>query len=264
MTKRIIPCLDVKAGRVVKGVNFADLVDAGDPKEIARAYNLMGADELIFLDIMATLEMRDTICQVVEEVANQVFIPLTVGGGIRSVDDLRKILRAGADKTAINSAAVNNPELITAGAKIFGSQCIVVAIDGQRRRDNTGWNVYTHGGTRNTGLDLLTWASEVERRGAGEILLTSIDADGTGTGFDLEMTRAVSEIVQIPVIASGGAGSVKDFLNVFTLGGADAALAASLFHFGQLSVAQVKTGLKKSGIPVRIMDEGPNGKVKVR
>ncbi|AZR74027.1 imidazole glycerol phosphate synthase subunit HisF [Anoxybacter fermentans] len=251
LTKRIIPCLDVKDGRVVKGVNFKGLVDAGDPVEIAAVYNRMGADELVFLDITATVEGRDTICHVVEEVAAQVFIPLTVGGGIRTVADMKKMLRAGADKVAINSAAVKNPDLITEGARIFGSQCIVVAVDGKKREDGAGWNVYTHGGSRDSGIDLIDWVREVEMRGAGEILLTSIDADGTKKGFDLEMTRAVAEVVNIPVIASGGAGSLNDFVEVLTRGKADAALAASLFHFGELTINQVKAALVKAGVSVR-------------
>lgn len=258
LTKRIIPCLDVKAGRVVKGVNFDDLVDAGDPVEIARLYNQLGADELIFLDITATLEGRKTICQIVEQVANQVFIPLTVGGGINTVQEMRTVLRAGADKIAINSAAVRNPKLITEGAEIFGSQCIVVAIDGKRRANDDGWNIYTHGGTRDSGIDLLNWVKEVEKRGAGEILLTSIDTDGTKRGFDIEMTSVVSKTVMIPVIASGGAGQSQDFVRVFKAAKADAALAASLFHFGILSILEVKELLREEGIPVRIIPENKN------
>ena len=251
LTKRIIPCLDIKEGRVVKGINFQDLRDAGDPVEIAAAYNQMGADELVFLDITATIEKRDTICSMVGRVASQVFIPLTVGGGIRTVEDMKKILRAGADKIAINSAAVRSPELISQGAAIYGSQCIVVAIDGKMRPDDSGWNIYTHGGRKDTGIDLLQWVREVERRGAGEILLTSIDADGTKDGYDLEMTKSVVESVNIPVIASGGAGAKGDFGRVFKEARADAALAASLFHFGELTVTEVKEELYQAGIPVR-------------
>lgn len=253
LTKRIIPCLDVKAGRVVKGINFNNLIDAGDPVEIARLYNQLGADELIFLDITATLEGRATIYQIVEQVADQVFIPLTVGGGISTIEEMKKVLRAGADKITINSAAVRSPELITQGAEVFGSQCLVVAIDGKRRADDTGWNVYTHGGTKDSGLDLLTWAKEVEERGAGEILLTSIDTDGTKTGFDLEMIKKIVKTVKIPVIASGGAGCLEDFLQVFRLAEADAALAASLFHFGELSISQIKELLRREGVAVRMI-----------
>lgn len=255
LTKRIIPCLDVKDGRVVKGVNFVDLLDAGDPVEIARMYDQMGADELVFLDITATVEERDTICQIVEQVATQVFIPLTVGGGVRSIADMKRLLRAGADKIGINSAAVKDPTLISQGARIYGSQCIVIAMDGKKRSDGKGWNVYTHGGRQDTGLDLLDWVQEVEGRGAGEILLTSIDADGTKAGFDLEMVAAVTEAVQIPVIASGGAGAVQDFVEVFTQAQADAALAASLFHFGELQIDEVKAGLQQAKLPVRMTEK---------
>ncbi len=251
LTKRIIPCLDVKNGRVVKGVNFVGLVDAGNPVEVARRYNEMGADELVFLDITATVEERATICQVVQEVAAEVFIPLTVGGGIRQLEDMKKILRAGADKVAINSAAVKDPDLIRTGAKMFGSQCIVVAIDGKKRSDGTGWNVYTHGGRQDTGMDLLDWVSKVESLGAGEILLTSIDADGTKAGFDLPMLQAVASKVNIPVIASGGAGSLEDFVEVLTVGQADAALAASIFHFKELTISEVKSELESRGVLVR-------------
>ncbi len=251
LTKRIVPCLDVKNGRVVKGVNFKGLIDAGDPVEIARKYDQMGADELVFLDITATVEERTTICQVLERVASEVFIPLTVGGGISRIEDMKKNLRAGADKIAINSAAVRDPQLIRKGAKVFGSQCVVVAIDGKMRPDGTGWNVFTHGGRQDTGMDLIDWVTRVEELGAGEILLTSIDADGTKAGFDLPMVQAVASKVSIPVIASGGAGSLKDFAEVLTIGEADAALAASLFHFGEMSISELKEGLEAEGILVR-------------
>ncbi len=251
LTRRIIPCLDVKDGRVVKGVNFIDLIDAGDPVGVARIYNEEGADELVFLDITATEEGRDTICNLVEEVAGQVFIPLTVGGGIRTVEDMKRVLRAGADKVGINSAAVKDPDLITRGAGIFGSQCIVVAVDASMRPDSGGWNVYIHGGKRDAGIDLLEWVEEIEARGAGEILLTSIDADGTKDGFDLEMIQAVTDIAGIPVIASGGAGSIDDFIQVFKETGADAGLAASIFHFGEVEIPLIKNKLAGAGIPVR-------------
>lgn len=251
LTKRIIPCLDIKEGRVVKGVNFVNLVDAGNPVEIAKEYSKKGADELVFLDITATVEGRDIICQLVEEVADQVFIPLTVGGGIRSIEDMKKILRAGADKVAINSAAVKTPDLINRGVKVFGSQCIVVAIDAKINDREDGWTVYTHGGKRDTGIDLLEWVLEVEERGAGEILLTSIDFDGTKVGYDLDMVKAVTEVSNLPVIASGGAGSIEDFINVFTLTEVDAALAASLFHFGEVTIEELKNKLKEEGIHIR-------------
>ena len=258
LAKRIIPCLDVKDGRVVKGVNFIDLIDAGDPVAQAQVYDREGADELVFLDITATHEARNIMIDVVRRVADSVFIPFTVGGGIRSVDDMRALLLAGADKVSVNSAAVKNPSVITEGAVRFGSQCIVVAIDARRRQGSdrqargAGWDVYVSGGRINTGLDAIGWAREVERRGAGEILLTSMDGDGTKEGYDVELTRAISHAVQIPVIASGGAGRLEHFTTALTEGGAAAALAASLFHFKELSVMQVKEYLVGAGVPVRI------------
>jgi len=258
LAKRIIPCLDVKDGRVVKGVNFVDLVDAGDPVAQAQVYDSEGADELVFLDITATHENRDTVINMVRSVADTVFIPFTVGGGIRTVDDMRAMLMAGADKVSINSAAVHTPTLIEEGAQRFGSQCIVVAIDARKRQGadraarGEGWDVYVSGGRINTELDAVGWAKEAERRGAGELLLTSMDGDGTQEGYDVTLTRAISDAVSIPVIASGGAGRPDDFAAALTEGGASAALAASLFHFRQLSVMQVKEHLKKAGVPVRI------------
>ena len=255
LAKRIIPCLDVKNGRVVKGVNFVDLVDAGDPVEQARIYDAEGADELIFLDITATHENRDTVLEMAKAVAEQVFIPFTVGGGIRTVGDMRGILRAGADKISINSAAVQNPTLISEGAEAFGSQAIVVAIDARRMPGGDlkapKWEVFVSGGRKATGLDAVEWAKEVERLGAGEILLTSMDGDGTQEGYDLALTRAIAEAVGIPVIASGGAGKLDHFAQALTDGKADAALAASLFHFKQLSIGDVKRHLAARGIPVR-------------
>ena len=252
LAKRIIPCLDVKDGRVVKGVNFLNLRDAGDPVEQACVYDAARADELVFLDITATHERRDTVRNMVRAVADSVFIPFTVGGGIRTVDDIRTILLAGADKTSINSAAVRRPELIEEGAKRFGSQCIVVAIDSKKTgKTPSGWEVYVTGGRTPTGIDTLAWAREVEDRGAGEILLTSMDGDGTQAGFDLPVTRAVADRVNIPVIASGGAGALEHFYDVLTEGGAHAALAASLFHYGQLTVAEIKAYLAERGIAVR-------------
>ena len=255
LAKRIIPCLDVKNGRVVKGVNFVDLVDAGDPVEQARIYDTEGADELIFLDITATHENRDTVLEMAKAVAEQVFIPFTVGGGIRTVGDMRGILRAGADKISINSAAVQNPTLISEGAEAFGSQAIVVAIDARRVPGGDPkapkWEVFVSGGRKATGLDAVEWAKEVERLGAGEILLTSMDGDGTQEGYDLALTRAIAEAVGIPVIASGGAGKLDHFAQALTDGKADAALAASLFHFKQLSIGDVKRHLAARGIPVR-------------
>jgi cyclase len=252
LAKRIIPCLDVKDGRVVKGVNFVNLQDAGDPVEQAQIYDAARADELVFLDITATHEKRDTVRNMVRAVADSVFIPFTVGGGIRSVEDVRTILLAGADKTSVNSAAVRRPELITEGAKRFGSQCIVVAIDSKKTgKTPSGWEVYVTGGRTPTGIDALEWAQEVEARGAGEILLTSMDADGTQAGYDIPVTRAIAELVRIPVIASGGAGTLEHFYRVLTDGGAHAALAASLFHYGQLTVAEIKGYLAERGIPVR-------------
>lgn len=249
-TKRIIPCLDVKDGKVVKGINFVGLKEVGDPVELARQYYEQGADELVFLDITATNEERDTIAELVSKVAAEIFIPFTVGGGIRSLEDIRKILLAGADKVSLNSAAVKNPQLIKEGAEKFGSQCIVLAIDAKKRADG-GWNVYTAGGRNDTGIDLLDWVSEGLRLGAGEILLTSMDADGTKQGYDLEMLQAVQKIAHVPLIASGGCGSLEDFKEVFLNDAADAALAASLFHYGELTVGQVKEALAEVGIPVR-------------
>ena len=251
-TKRIIPCLDVKDGRVVKGVNFVDLKDAGDPVEIAKAYDAAGADEVVFLDITASSDNRETVVDMVKKVAEHVFIPFTVGGGIRSVDDIRKILRAGADKVSLNSAAIDRPELIHEAALKFGSQCVVVAIDGKKRQDGSGWNVYKHGGRIDVGLDVVEWARKAEELGAGEILLTSMDGDGTKAGYDLELTSAVAQAVSIPVIASGGAGKLEDFYDAFAIGRADAALAASLFHFKELEIKQVKEYLRDRNIPVRL------------
>lgn len=251
-TKRIIPCLDVTNGRVVKGVNFVNLVDAGDPVEIAKYYNKSMADELVFLDITASSDRRSTIVELVEKVAKEIFIPFTVGGGISSIEDIRKILNAGADKVSINSKAVENPNLISETAKRFGSQCIVVAIDAKKRDDNFGYDVYINGGRINTGKDALDWAKEVEALGCGEILLTSMDKDGTKDGFDLELTKLISNNVNIPVIASGGAGKINDFYDVLKDDCADAALAASLFHFKELTVMEVKEYLKDRNIEVRI------------
>ncbi|MDR3264381.1 MAG: imidazole glycerol phosphate synthase subunit HisF [Synergistaceae bacterium] len=260
LTKRIIPCLDVSGGCVVKGVNFVNLRNAGDPVEIAAGYNEAGADELVFLDITASHEGRDTIVDLVRRTAERVFIPLTVGGGIRSVDDVRKILSAGADKISLNSAALARPELIAEVATFFGSQCAVVAIDAKRRTgredgEKPGWDVYLNGGRVKTDKDAVEWAREAERLGAGEILLTSMDRDGTKDGYDLEVTAAIAEAVRIPVIASGGAGTKEHFYEAFAVGKADAALAASLFHFGELGVVEVKEYLKERGIPVRIPKE---------
>lgn len=251
-TKRIIPCLDVKDGRVVKGINFVGLKEIGDPVELAKSYYEQGADELVFLDITATHEQRDTMVQVVEKVASAIFIPFTVGGGIRSVEDIRKMLLAGADKVSLNSAAVKNPKLIQEGAAIFGNQCIVLAVDGKKRQDGSGWNVYVNGGRVDTGLDLLTWVKQAVELGAGEILLTSMDADGTKQGFDIALCKAVRDIVDVPVIASGGCGSLQHFAEVFDEDAADAALAASMFHYGEVSVPQVKRYLKERGIAVRL------------
>ncbi len=248
--KRIIPCLDVKNGRVVKGVSFVNLRDAGDPVECAAAYDKQGADELVLLDIMASHEGRSTMIDIVERVASQVFIPFTVGGGIRTVEDFKVMLRAGADKISVNSAAVKNPNLINEAALKFGSQCVVCAIDAKRRGD--GWEVYLNGGRVPTGIDAVKWAKEANKRGAGEILLTSMDCDGQKTGYDVELTRAVSEAVSIPVIASGGAGKAEHFLDVFTRGKADAVLAASLFHFNELPVPELKKYLNDNNIPVRV------------
>ena len=251
-TKRIIPCLDVHGGRVVKGVNFVDLVDAGDPVAIAKAYDEAGADEIVFLDITASSDARETVVDMVREVAKNVFIPFTVGGGIRTVDDFKALLREGADKISVNSAAINRPELISEAAEKFGSQCVVVAIDAKRRMDGSGWNIYKNGGRVDTGIDAIPWAKKVEELGAGEILLTSMDCDGTKAGYDLELTRKVSESVSIPVIASGGAGTLEHFYDAFTEGKADAALAASLFHFKELEVKEVKQYLRGKGVSVRL------------
>ncbi len=252
LAKRIIPCLDVTAGRVVKGVNFVELRDAGDPVEIAARYNEQGADELTFLDITATSDGRDLLLPIIEAVASQVFIPLTVGGGVRSVADVRRLLNAGADKVSFNSAAVADPEVIRQAAAKYGSQCIVVAIDAKRRADGTaGWDVYTHGGRRNTGLDAVEWARRMATFGAGEILLTSMDRDGTRIGFDLALTRAVADAVPVPVIASGGVGSLEHLSEGIRIGGADAVLAASIFHYGEFSVRQAKALLARDGIVVR-------------
>lgn len=252
LTKRIIPCLDVTGGRVVKGVNFVNLKDAGDPVEVAAYYDKAGADELVFLDITASSDERDIMRDMVARTAEQVFIPFTVGGGIRDVDDFRDILKLGADKISINSAALKRPELISEAAWRFGSQCVVVAIDAKRRADGSGWDVYLNGGRVNTGRDALEWAVEAERRGAGEILLTSMDADGTKDGYDIKLTRAVAQAVNIPVIASGGAGRLEHFYDAITDGLADAVLAASLFHYRELEIMQVKRYLAERGVPVRI------------
>lgn len=255
LAKRILPCLDVKAGRVVKGVNFVNLQDAGDPVELAKAYNEAGADELVFLDITATHEDRDIIVDVVYRTADQVFIPLTVGGGIQSLESIKLLLRAGADKISLNSAAVRNPDLINQASDRFGNQCIVIAIDARRRQDpnNPGWDVYVRGGRENTGKDAIFWAKEVAKRGAGELLVTSMDADGTKAGYDLELTRTVAEIVQIPVIASGGAGSCQHIHQALTEGKAEAALLASLLHYGELTVSEIKTYLAQQQVPVRLL-----------
>ena len=250
LAKRIIPCLDVRDGRVVKGVNFVNIRDAGDPVELAKYYSDQGADEIVFLDITATSDARDTVADVVERTAAQVFVPLTVGGGIRTLEDFQRLLRAGADKISVNSAAVARPELITEAAERFGSQCVVLAVDARSRGDGT-WEVVVAGGRKPTGLDLLEWVKKGEALGAGEILLASMDADGTKAGFDLPMTKAVTEAVGIPVIASGGCGSLSHFAEVFEETGCDAALAASLFHFGELTVPQVKDYLRARNIPVR-------------
>lgn len=250
--KRIIPCLDVNCGRVVKGVNFVNLIDAGDPVECAAVYDKAGADELVFLDITASSDARDTVVDMVEAVAKRVFIPFTVGGGIRTVDDFRKILNAGADKVSVNSAAVKNPELIKEAAERFGSQCVVCAIDAKRREDGSGWDVYLNGGRVNTGIDAVEWAKRAADLGAGEILLTSMDCDGTKAGYDIELTRAVSESVSIPVIASGGAGKMEHFLDAFRDGKADAVLAASLFHFKEIEINELKRYLAENGESVRL------------
>ena len=257
LAKRIIPCLDVTAGRVVKGVNFVELKDAGDPVEIAARYNEQGADELTFLDITATSDERDLILTIIEAVASQVFIPLTVGGGVRSVADVRRLLNAGADKVSFNSAAVADPEVVRDAAAKYGSQCIVVAIDAKQRAGGAaGWDVYTHGGRKNTGLDAVEWARRVAALGAGEILLTSMDRDGTRSGFDLALTRAVADAVAVPVIASGGVGSLHDLVDGIIIGGADAVLAASVFHYGEYTVGEAKAAMRAAGIEVRESSAG--------
>ena len=253
LTKRIIPCLDVNAGRVVKGVNFVNLRDAGDPVEIAAAYDKAGADELVFLDITASSDQRETVTEMVRKVAERVFIPFTVGGGIRTVEDFRKILREGADKISVNSAALMNPSLISEAADKFGSQCVVVAIDARRREDGSGWNVYKNGGRVDMKIDAVEWAMKADALGAGEILLTSMDCDGTKAGYDLELTRIIAENVSIPVIASGGAGTKEHFLEALTEGKADAALAASLFHYKELEIRELKDWLAQQGLPMRIV-----------
>ena len=255
LAKRILPCLDVKAGRVVKGVNFVNLRDAGDPVELAQVYNDAGADELVFLDITATHEDRDIIYDVVYRTAEQVFIPLTVGGGIQNLETIKKLLRAGADKVSVNSAAVRDPEFINKASDHFGNQCIVVAIDARRRSDpaNPGWDVYVRGGRENTGIDALAWAKEVEQRGAGELLVTSMDADGTQAGYDLALTRSIAEQVRIPVIASGGAGNCHHIYEALSDGQAEAALLASLLHYGQLTVSEIKQYLAAHQVPVRLL-----------
>ena len=251
-TKRIIPCLDVDKGRVVKGINFVQLRDAGDPVEVAKAYDKAGADELVFLDITASSDDRATVADMVRSVAETVFIPFTVGGGIRTVDDFRMLLREGADKISINSSALMRPELISEAADVFGSQCVVVAIDARRRSDGSGWTVYKNGGRIDVGLDAVEWAARAEQLGAGEILLTSMDCDGTKAGYDLELTSAISETVGIPVIASGGAGTKEHFYDALTAGGADAALAASLFHYKELEIRDLKNYLHGRNVPVRL------------
>ena len=251
-TKRIIPCLDVNGGRVVKGVNFVNLIDAGDPVEVAKIYDKEGADELVFLDITASSDARQTVVDMVSRVAENVFIPFTVGGGIRTVDDFKRILREGADKVAVNSAAIMNPELISEAADKFGSQCVVVAIDAKRREDGSGWNIYKNGGRVDMGIDAVEWAMKANRLGAGEILLTSMDCDGTKNGYDLELTKMIARNVSVPVIASGGAGTKEHFYDALTVGEADAALAASLFHFKELEIKEVKKYLRERGISVRL------------
>ena len=258
LAKRIIPCLDVTGGRVVKGVNFVELRDAGDPVEIAARYNEQGADELTFLDLTATSDGRDLILHIIEAVASQVFIPLTVGGGVRTVEDVRRLLNAGADKTSFNSAAIANPQVIRDASQKYGAQCIVVAIDAKRRQGEAiqlrgeGWDVYSHGGRQNTGLDAVQWAAKMAEFGAGEILLTSMDRDGTKSGFDLALTKAVSDSVQVPVIASGGVGNLDHLADGVQQGGADAVLAASIFHYGEYTVQEAKLRMRERGIPVRL------------
>lgn len=251
-TKRIIPCLDVNNNRVVKGINFVNLKDAGDPVEVAAAYDMAGADEIVFLDITASSDARHTVVDMVRQVAEKVFIPFTVGGGIRTVDDFKELLREGADKISINSSAINTPELISNAADKFGSQCVVVAIDAKRRADGTGWNVYKNGGRIDVGLDAVEWAMKADKMGAGEILLTSMDCDGTKNGYDIELTRTIAENVSIPVIASGGAGNMEHFYDALTEGKADAALAASLFHYKELEINDLKNYLNEKGVPIRL------------
>ena len=251
-TKRIIPCLDVNNGRVVKGINFVNLKDAGDPVTVGEAYSKAGADELVFLDITASNERRATVADMVREVAKKVFIPFTVGGGIRTVDDVKAILREGADKVSMNSAAIDRPELVAEAADKFGSQCVVVAIDAKKREDGSGWNIYKHGGRIDVGIDAVEWAKKVTELGAGEILLTSMDADGTKAGYDIELTRQISEAVDVPVIASGGAGTMDHFYDALTEGCADAALAASLFHYKELEICDLKKYLRSKGVSVRL------------
>ncbi|MCF0131448.1 MAG: imidazole glycerol phosphate synthase subunit HisF [Pseudobutyrivibrio sp.] len=251
-TKRIIPCLDVKDGRVVKGINFVDLKDAGDPVETAKAYDKAGADELVFLDITASCDGRDTVIDMVRRVAAEVFIPFTVGGGIRTVEDFKALLREGADKISVNSAAIDNPRLISDAADKFGSQCVVLAIDAKRRADGSGWNIYKHGGRLDCGIDAIEWAVKAEKLGCGEILLTSMDCDGTKAGYDIELTKAISESVKIPVIASGGAGTKQHFYDALTDGKAEAALAASLFHYKELEIIELKKYLREQGVSVRL------------
>lgn len=251
-TKRIIPCLDVKEGKVVKGINFVGLKEVGDPVALAKQYYEQGADEIVFLDISATNEGRKTMADVAKRVAKEIFIPFTIGGGIQSIEDIQTLLRSGADKVSLNSAAIKNPQLIQEGATIFGSQCIVSAVDAKKRADGSGWNVYINGGRKDTGIDLIEWVKEVTALGAGEILLTSMDADGTRNGFDLEMLHAVNAIIDVPLIASGGCGTIEHIAQVFKSDAADAALAASIFHYGDHSVGEVKEYLKEKGIPVRM------------
>ena len=252
LTKRIIPCLDVRDGRVVKGINFVNIKDVGDPALVGEAYDRAGADELVFLDITATSDARATVVDMVRKVAEKVFIPFTVGGGIRTVEDIRAMLREGADKCSLNSAAINRPEFISEAAEKFGSQCVVVAIDARRRPDGSGWNVFRNGGRVDTGLDAVEWAAKADQLGAGEILLTSMDCDGTKAGYDLELTRQIADEVSVPVIASGGAGTCEHFYDAFVKGHADAALAASLFHYKELEISEVKKYLSERKIPVRI------------
>lgn len=252
LAKRIIPCLDVNDGRVVKGVNFVSLRDAGDPVEVAKRYDVQGADELCFLDITASSDNRGLILKVIESVAEQVFIPLTVGGGVRAVEDVQRLLKAGADKVSINTAAVLNPHLVQEATDFFGSQCIVVAIDARRKSENSGWEVFTHGGRRSSGLDALEWGYRMQKAGAGEILLTSMDKDGTKSGFDLELTRSFSDNLDIPIIASGGVGEKQHFVDGVIQGGADALLAASVFHYGEMTIQEVKEAMALSGLEVRL------------